>query len=248
MARAPKATPTAAPTGTALTNWDEELARQAEIAQSVVSHIGGGQWISSKSGVLSFNSMPFPGNQMAVIIADYILENIFYEGAYDPDNAAPPTCYAFGRDKNEMKPHADVVARGDHQHDQCQGCPMNEFATAATGKGKACGNKLRMAMISAGEFDRDGRFKIYEASHFTNSPLAYFKTPVTSGGGFATFVKQVAGALRRPPHGIVTRVSAVPDNKTQFKILFEPLIPVPNDIMGIVMSRHDEAKRAIEFP
>jgi len=31
-------------------------------------------------------------------------------------------------------------------------------------------------------------------------------------------------------------------------VVFEPLSQVPNDLLGIIMQRHEEAKASIEFP
>jgi hypothetical protein len=74
------------------------------------------------------------------------------------------------------------------------------------------------------------------------------KIPVTSVKGYAAFVKSVAGSLKRPPHGIFTKVSVRPDPQTQLKVLFEPLAQVPNELLPAIMKRHEEAAASIEFP
>jgi hypothetical protein len=61
-------------------------------------------------------------------------------------------------------------------------------------------------------------------------------------------VKQVAGALKRPPHAIVTKVSVRPDPSSQFKVVFEPIVQAPDEIIPVLMKRHDEAKSLIDFP
>ena len=236
-------------TSTAVTKWEEELAKQADVASAMEANAGGGQFFSLKSGILSWQDAPLPGNQMAVIIVDGILENVFYEGEYDPDTPQGPTCFAFGREEKTIEPHELVVEAGNAQADQCHGCPMNEWGTADKGKGKACRNSRRLAMIPAGNFDAAGKFVMFDdADHFASTPIAVLKLPVTSVKGYAGFVKQVAGALRRPPHGIITRVKVVPDPKSQFKVLFEPIMNVPDEYMSIVMQRHEEGKSTIDFP
>ena len=73
-------------TGTAITKWEEELAKQADVASAMEANAGGGQFFSLKSGILSWQDAPLPGNQMAVIIVDGILENVFDQLAVrDPD-------------------------------------------------------------------------------------------------------------------------------------------------------------------
>jgi hypothetical protein len=235
--------------GTQIMKWDEELAKQAAEAAKIEESTSTGAFFGLKSGVLTFNDSPLPNNEMAVVILDGVLENVYYPGTYDPDTPQGPACFAFGRDEKEMRPHEVSVQNGTSVNDTCDGCPMNEWGTAETGRGKACRNTRRLAMIAAGKFEANGKFKAFtDVDHFESASLAYMKLPVTSVKGYAAFVKQVTGALRRPPYAIFTRVKVVPDATSQFKVTFEALGPVPDNLMGVVMSRHDEAKASIEQP
>ncbi len=236
---------------TAVAKWDEELARQAELAAGMENSTATGQFFGLKSGVLSFNDAPLPNNEMAVIVLDAVLENVYYEGKYDPDSPQSPMCFAFGRDEKTMAPHKIVVEASNQQcgaSGLCSGCEMNEFGTAEVGRGKACRNTRRLAMIPAGTLE-NGKFKPFtDEEHFESASIAFMKLPVTSVKGYAAYVKQVAGALKRPPHAIFTKVKVVPDPKSQFKVTFEPLSQVPDDLLGAVMQRHEEAKSVIDFP
>lgn len=237
---------------TALATWDEQLAAQAEVAAGMEESTASGQFFSMKSGILSWNDAPLPGNQMAVVILDSILENVFYEGAYDPDVPQGPMCFAFGRDDKTLAPHQIVVEAGNQQcgaSGLCDGCDMNEFGSAETGRGKACRNTRRLAMIPAGYFDVNGKFVMQEdEEHYKSSAVGFMKLPVTSVKGYAAFVKQITGALKRPPHGIITKVHVVPDPKSQFKVVFEPIMKMPDNLMEAVMGRHEEAVAVIDFP
>lgn len=237
---------------TAVTKWDEELAKYAEQAAASEANSGGGQFFTTKSGVLSWQDAPLPNNEMAVIIVDHIMENVFYEGEYDPDNPTGPTCFAFGRDEKTMAPHKLVLEAGNEQcgaSGLCDGCEMNEFGSADKGKGKACKNTRRLALIPAGRFLKDGSFEMVEdIDHYETAEVGYMKLPVTSIKGFSTFVKQVATSLRRPPFGIVTKIKVIPDPKSQFRVIFEPLLTVPDELMGAIMKRHEEIKSVIDFP
>lgn len=233
---------------TAIAKWDEELARQAKLAAAVEESTATGNFFSLKGGILAFNDAPVPNNEMAVVILDGVLENVYYEGKYDPDTPAGPICFAFGREEKEMVPHKIVFDAGNNQSDKCQGCEHNEWGSADTGRGKACRNTRRLALIPAGTFDA-GRFKPFnDESQLETAPIAYMKLPVTSVKGYASHVKQLANALSRPPHAVYTKVSVRPDPQTQFKVVFEPLSTIPNELLGVVMKRHDEAQKAIEFP
>jgi hypothetical protein len=236
-------------TSGALVKWDEELAKQAEIAAGMEANTGGGQFFSLRGGILSWQDAPLPNNQMAVVILDSIFENVYYEGKYDPDTPQGPTCFALGRDEKTMRPHQIAIDAGNQQHDQCAGCPMNEWGSSDVGRGKACRNTRRLAMIPAGTFNQAGKFGLFEEEeHFASTAIGFMKLPVTSVKGYSSFVKQVAGALRRPPFGIVTKVKVVPDPKTQFKVTFEPIMNIPDELMGTIMKRHEEAKSIIDFP
>lgn len=246
MARKPAAR------NTSLTKWDEELARQAEIAAGMEDSVATGQFFKLQGGILTYAGAPVPGNELAAVIIDGVLENVYYQGDFDPDVPQAPVCFAFGRDDKELAPHPNVVAGAngafEAQSPTCADCDWNRFGSAERGRGKACRNTRRLALLPAGTLD-GRKFEAYDdPEHFAKASLGFMKLPVTSVKGYAAFVKQVAGAMRRPPHGIFTRISVVPDASTQFKVVFEPLAPVPNELMGVIMERHEEAAKMIEEP
>ncbi len=231
--------------------WDEEMARQAQVAADMENSVATGQFFSTQGGVLSWNGMPMPNNMMAVIILDSILENVYYTGNYDPENPQGPTCFAFGRDDASLAPHKVIVENGTAQSDVCRECRWNEWGTADRGKGKACKNIRRLALISAGNLDAQGTGKMIQpfgAEELESGQIGFFKLAVTSVKGYAAYVKQVAGALKRPPYGVYTLVRVVPDPKSQFKTQFMPLGLVPTELLPIVMKRHEEAIAGIDFP
>ena len=46
----------------------------------------------------------------------------------------------------------------------------------------------------------------------------------------------------------MTKVKVVPDPKSQFKVVFEPIMNLPDELMSAIMQRHEEAKSTIDFP
>jgi len=234
-------------TSTAVATWDEELAKQAQVAAAQEASTATGQMYGLEGGILTFNDAPLPGNEMAVIVLDSIFETIFYAGKYDPSNPTGPTAFAHGRVEKELVWHEN--SSPEFAGKLCSESEVCEWGSADTGRGKAAKETRRVAMISAGMFDDKGRFQPFEeVEHFETAAIGYMRLPVTSVKGFAGYVKQVTSALKRPPHGVFTRVSVVRDSGTQFKVLFEPLSQVPGDLMAAIMARHEEAKGAIEFP
>lgn len=237
-----------------LIKWDEELAKQAQVAAGMEASTATGQFFSVKAGVLSWNDAPLPGNQMAVIILDAILENVYYEGAFDPANPTPPTCFAFGREDAKLAPHAVVVEHGSQQSELCKDCRWSAWGTATRdrkpAKGKACRQTRRLALIGAGSFnEHTGKLEpITELDHYKDTVIGFLRLPVTSVKGYSAFVKATAATLKVPPHGLVTRVKVTPDAKNQIAVTFEPLTKVPAELLAVIMQRRAEAVKLIDQP
>lgn len=228
-----------------LVKYDAELAALAEAAAAQEIGVGGGLFFSTKSGTLSLNGSPLPEDQMAVVIVDSILENAYYTEAFDADNPSSPVCYAFGRDPEEMAPHEEAE---DKQSDHCAGCEKNEFGSADRGKGKACGNRRRVACIPAGTLAKDGTFEAFEdPDAFAKAQVAYLKLAPTSIGAYAQYVKMLA-TMKKPPFSVFTKIALVEDEKTMFKTTFELLEPVPAELIPVLIDRHKAEMENIEFP
>lgn len=248
------------PETTAVANWDEELAALAGKSAALTSDAGGGRFFSTRAGVLSFDDTPLPGNQMCVIVGSWCLENVYYKDAFDADNRTPPTCFAFYKgdpdEKDTMSPpeivdSEEVFAR---QSDLCKDCWANQWNSADKGRGKACGNRRRLALIPAGTYKslgRNGGFElevIEDVDHFKSADEAYLKVPVMSGKGFDNYVKQVAEALKRPLFAVYTRVYLEPDPKSQFRVMFELIEAVPDELIPTLIARHKTLENGIDFP
>lgn len=231
----------------AIVKWEEELAKQAAMAAGMEESTATGQFFGLKSGQLSFNDVPMPNNEMAVVITDFVLETVYYEGEYDPDSPQSPTAFAFGRDEKELRWHE--TSHPEFAGKLCSESEVCQWGSAEKGRGKAARETRRLAMIPAGTFDNQGRFKpILDPAHYESATAAYMKLPVTSVKGFSVYVKQLAGALKRPPFAVFTRVKVVPDANTQFKVTFEAIDQVPDKLMPAILAKHNEVRELIEFP
>lgn len=224
------------PASTAVANYEERLAAMAAESVQNEADVGGGNFISVKSGQLTYQGNTIKGNELDVVVLTSIHENCYYPGRFDPDNPQPPVCYAFGTDPKEMAPHPDSA---EPQHDTCEGCPMNEFETADSGKGKACKNIRRLSMIPGDPLNDET---------VQSADVAYLKVPVTSVKGWASFVKTVATLDKLPPLGVVCRIGVIPDPKSQFKVTFQKVDQVPREYLGVLMDRAESEKEAIKFP
>jgi hypothetical protein len=232
-----------------IVNYDEAWAKQAQAAAEQVPP-STGTFISTRSGILSFGDEVLPGNQACVIILDMVREHTYYAEKFSEDNPQAPVCYAFGRAGEEMAPHHSMqadVAYFQPQSDTCQGCKHNEWGSANTGRGKACQNRERLALIPAGYYmpkkgSRDFDLELFtDPKHFQTADTAFIKLPVTSVAGWWKYVSQLASQTHRPPHGVVTRMFLEQHPKWQYQVHFEQIEEVPNELASIVMARHEEA-------
>lgn len=232
---------------TSVAPWYDKLAEIAEVeaAKEIVNDVIPS--LSIKNGMLRLNDTPIPGNHIAVVIACNMFENAYYNIAYDPDVLVAPVCYAFGVTQTEMAP-TDLVK--EKQSESCANCPNNEFGSADTGKGKACGNRRKLVCIPAGEFDRKTNewFIETDAEEYKNATPAILNIPPTSLVEYAKYVKALFKEHKRPVNAVVTEIKIVPDDKKQFVINFNFLDYVEEDVYNIVDEKQEIFKEALTKP
>ncbi len=223
-------------TGTAMVAWKEELARQAKVAAEIESSVStGGSYFSTSGGQLKFNGADIPGNRMNVVILAHVIENALYTDRYDPNNPTSPACFELGTNESEMGPHEKST---DPQHDACKGCPMNEFGSADTGRGKACKNTRRLALVPEDSLD-----------DIESAEVAFIKVPPTSVKNWATFVKKVADTLDMPPLGVLTEISLSPDAKHQFHMNFKIVNELDDgDVVAALLEKQKEVMTPLMAP
>jgi len=232
--------------------WDDQLAQYAEETTAMEASTVSSQFISTRGGVLTFNDAQMLNNEMVVIVLDYILENVWYDGPFDPDQPQSPLCFAYGKDEKTMAPHAEAV---EPQNEMCLGCPQNQWGTADRGRGKACRNTRRLAMIGIGSYDARGQLiTLYDddegmlEAHISKTTIALLKLPVTSVKGYSAYVKSINGSMRRPPFAVITKVFLQPHPKDQFHVNFEPIELVPDEAIPAILARRDEATLLLNQP
>ena len=195
------------------------------------------------------------GTEVCVVIIDAIRENTFYEGRYNADEQNAPRCYAFGRTDEEMIPHETMQAHPDYfvpQSDTCGTCANNKWGSAAQGKGKACQNRRRLAMLPAGVYGSDDQgptLDIYDTpEHYAAADQVTLKLPVTSVKNWSKYVNKLADTTGRPPYGVITRVFLVPDADDQFHVNFELVELLPDDLFDTIQARHEQIAPTMAKP
>ena len=157
-----------------------------------------------------------------LVIIDFVSRNEYYEGSYDPNNIAPPVCFAIHPEPKLMVPSENS---SDKQSDTCAACPQNQFGSS--GKGKACKNTRVLAVLPP---DAD-----------ESTPLWLLKVSPTAIKGFDALI----GSLSRMQAAPVQMVVEVGFNTSE---TFSSLVfadPRPNDNVAVHLARLDEAREAL---
>ncbi len=219
---------------TDLVAWEAEMEAAAAAAVEEERSSGGMRYVATSNGILKLDGTPVPDNCMQVVILDSVHENAYYSERYDPSNPQPPTCFAIGRGAgDDLEPHDNSAEK---QADACSECPMNEFGSSDYGRGKACKNTRRLALLDESALEEG------------EGSVVYMKLPVTSVKNWSNYVKALAGAKHRPPFGVITEISIVPDKKTQFKVEFKFVGLVEAEYMEFVMEKRGEVSEIITSP
>ena len=238
-----KPTPTSAdvidaPTSTAVMTWKEKMA--AVVAQAASSEAPKGGFLSFKGGNISYDDQLIPGNTMDVIVVDFLLENGIFRDKYNANKPASPMCYAIGRDEESLKPHQDCE---EPQHTDCETCPNNEWGSDPEGgRGKACKNTRRIAMIPA-DCLKNGVEGIRKAG------TVMCKLPVMSVKNFSTFINQCTKAMELPPFGVVVRMNTKPHPTSLFQVNWTILNSIENqEYMEALYNKHVAAEKMLFQP
>lgn len=226
---------------TALVPYREQLAAMARRAEQVEKVKGGLPTIEIKAANLLIDEQPVEGNELEVVVVASVFANTLYADKFQPGVVSLPVCYAFGDPDSDdpegtMRPHEEAE---DPQSDACADCPMNQFGSAPEGRGKACKNTRRLAVMLAEDLDN---IEEAEVRRLTLSP--------TNLKGWAAYVNMVAKTYGLPPQGVVTRIKCVPDLKNQYKLLFSVVEEIDFGKVSFesLMRRKKEAESAMTAP
>lgn len=231
-------------------SYDKEWAEAARAFVAKEPMQSTGQLLSIKGGILRYGDQAMPGNQALVVVLDSVHENTYFDSRYDPDNPTAPTCYAFGSGDAEMAPHPSMAAFPEYfkpQSETCTGCKWNQFGSANTGRGKACQNRRRLAMLPAGLYtprkgSRDFDVELFEdAQHYESAEAVFIKLPATSVRAYSDYVAQVDAAFHRPPFGVFTRIGVEPHPKWQYTVTFQTVDKLPDILAQVLFKRHGAA-------
>lgn len=171
------------------------------------------------------------GDPMRVIVLDYVFENAFYDMKYDKDNPSPPACFAVSRNEKDMAPDESSPKP---QAANCAECENNQFGTADVGKGKACKNQRRLALINAD-------VKSVDEEYAASAEVAFIRLPPSSLKLWKGYVRKLTEGLQLPLFSVVTELSIDPDS--EYPVIIPSLgneLPEDRDLIGSLVERRNE--------
>lgn len=231
----------AAKSTTALVKWDEKFSKYAKETKDQVVNIGtGGLSVKFGRGSITVGETPVKGGALECIVVGHCALNRWNEAAYDADNKQPPDCYAFSliSDDPETAPHP---AATNKQAEKCADCDKNVFGSAITGKGKACGNTIRLGLITAKDAE--------DAASISAAELASAGVSPTNLSRFKKYLDTVLEEHGRPLWAVITEITSHNDEKTQIRLEFKMVSLIEDDdVLQALEKRYLKVQDVLQKP
>lgn len=177
------------------------------------------------------------GRVASFVIVDFIRANVWYDEAWHEDEVTLPGCMALSVDGEDMAPVPGCPAK---QNDTCDGCEMNAWGSADVGRGKACAEQYKLAVLAVNPDDKN--------EDYSNCPMATITCPPTSKKNFGSYVRAVEDKTGRPPLAFLTEMS-FDDDFDHPVLMFEVDKPIKTAAeLAAILGRVDEAREMLMNP
>lgn len=125
---------------TADSDFFDSLAAQTKLAINAMK----ADYVSTKGKMFTFPSGASAAELDCIVVAFNRVNALM--PPYNPNQYQDPKCWAIGDDVAAMGPNPEHVP--EPQATTCSLCPKDKYGTASNGgKGKACTNKIRLAIV-----------------------------------------------------------------------------------------------------
>ncbi len=204
-----------------MVNIEEELRKEV---QAINTRIGAParSLISLRDKVFTFPDGRIHQGPLELVILDFVSQNLFYEGRWDPKKVEAPACFAIGDSPMDLVPSKNSPKK---QAENCADCPLNQFGSSGTGK--ACKN----ARLLAVSLPADPK-EIYT-----------IRIPPTGLKTFDAYVGGLSKLLNKAPIQVVTTVSFHPEKTYALPIFGNPK---PNEHIEVFFAERKEARALLE--
>ena len=209
------------------TNVRDRMAKRAEKDRERISGGGTSDFITLGNKGFEFKGASL-GNEFLAVILDFSYLNEWFDRTFDSENPSNPACFALSMDGpkvEDMVPHEESPTP---QNDDCEECELNQWGTAKVGKGKACGNKKRLALIPA---DPDS------LEDLEGAELAFHRCGVNTASHFEKYKKGVDKLHKSPVCAVITRIYK-DDDFEQAVANFETIEIIDDDeILNLILDK-----------
>ena len=166
-----------------------------------------------------------------IIVNAAKLSRTFYQGAYDPENPAPPACWS----PDTQTPSSDVPAE-TRQASRCMDCPQN-IKGSGQGESRACRYNQRIAVLLEGKLDT-----VYQLQLPATSIFGEAKDGKMGMQAYAKYLK----AHKTPSIAVVTQMY-FDENSDTPKLFFKPTRPLTEEELqqAVAMKDSEDAIKAI---
>jgi hypothetical protein len=173
--------------------------------------IEGGEQVSvSKSDTMSI-----------MIIEAATISRTYYEGAYDPENPAPPTCWSH----DSQVPSPDVP-EDQRKAARCADCPMN-IKGSGQGNSRACRFAQRLAVMLEGDLEKVYQMQLPATSIFGDAK--------GKDMGMQAYVKFLH-SRGAPVQAVLTEMRFDEDSETP-KLFFRPARALEENEVQVVLEK-----------
>lgn len=221
--------------GRSLTKKSSVDAVLAEYAskESAREKMSGTNKLSIRGGKFSYQGTNL-GKSIEVIILAWTFENAYYDVPFDEDNPSTPACFSLDFIESDMAPHSSSPNK---QADDCATCQLNEWGSSERGtRGKACGNRRRLILISADEED------------YSEADLVQMTFGPTTLKNWKGYIKGLENKLNAPTFGVFTEISFDEDSSNEV-LEFAAVDKIREaKTLKVIMSRLEEANGLATLP
>lgn len=170
------------------------------------------------------------------VIVDFIRANAYYDTPFHEDTIELPACLALSVDGENMVPLEHAPRK---QNAQCDGCEQNAWGSADIGRGKACAEQYRIAVLAVDHSRKET---------YANCEMATITVPPTSKQNFGDYVHALDEKTGRPPLAFLTEMS-FDDNIDHEVLLFEVSKSYKDaKTLSQILGRADEARDMLMTP
>ena len=173
-------------------------------------------------------------DELDCIVLDFVARNMYYTTPYSEDMVIPPDCFAIGLEPTALVPSENSP---DPQCGSCAGCAMNQFKSAANGKGKACTNTRLLAIVIPPS-------EVAINDDLSELPIYLLSVSPTALASFDGHVNKVANHFKKPVRTVITRISFAED-KSFPSLRFSAVAPAGQELELFAQSRLEEAHKIL---